>query len=135
MLGYKYFSTSTITDISNRKTFLENIVISNGKDNTIVKVNDILQITSATPYIAIQLQNKKYLHTETLKSISEQLDNRIFIRVHKSTVVNTNKVVSFKSRLNGDYDLFLINGNEIRLSRTFAAHFKKLFQANHQDSL
>ena len=130
VLGYKYFSNSI--DISNRKTFLENIVISNGKDNTIVKVNDILQITSATPYITIQLENKKYLHTETLKSICSQLYHNVFVRVHKSTIVNMDKVVSFKSRLNGDYDLLLKNGDEIRLSRTFVAHFKKLFKTNHQ---
>ena len=132
VLGYKYFLTSTIPVISDRKTFLENIVINNGKDNTIVKTNDILKITSATPYISIHLENKKYLQSETLKSICKQLDNTIFVRVHKSTVVNIKSVVSYKSRLNGDYDLLLKNGDEIRLSRTYATHFKKLFNTNHR---
>ena len=132
VFGYRYLPTSIITDISNRKTYLENIFIINGKQNTIVTVNDILHITSATPYISIQLESKKYLHTETLKSIYYQLNHASFVRVHKSTIVNINKVVSFKSRLNGDYDLLLKNGDEIRLSRTYATQFKKLLKTNYQ---
>jgi hypothetical protein len=112
---------------------LKKIVIKNGKNNTLVSVDDILLITSATPYIFIHLKNKKYLHSETLKSISQQLDCNIFIRVHKCTVVNVAKVLSFKTRLNGDYDLLLDNGEVVRLSRTYAANFKRNFKTGPQD--
>jgi hypothetical protein len=133
VLGYKYFKESIPkTAIVKQKAALESILISQGKEVTIIKVYDIFTITSATPYITIQLEAKKLLHNETLKSIGEQLDNKQFVRVHKSAIVNVEKVVSFKSRLNGDYDLLLKNGHYIRLSRTYAAHFKSLFQSSHQ---
>lgn len=133
VLGYKYFKESIPkTAIAKQKTALESILISQGKEVTIIKVSDIFLMTAATPYITIQLEAKKLLHTETLKSIGEQLDNKQFVRVHKSAIVNVEKVVSFKSRLNGDYDLLLKNGHHIRLSRTYAAHFKSLFQPSHQ---
>lgn len=132
VMGYKYFSTLPIIENLVMETFHENIIISNGKVNTVIKVNDILQITAATPYITIHLENKKYLHTATLKSICNQLDDTIFLRIHKSTIVNKDKVISFKSRLNGDYDLLLKNGVKTRLSRTYAASFKTLFKTNHR---
>lgn len=95
-------------------------------------MNDIYQITAETPYISIQLEGKKHLHTETLKSISTQLDNKTFVRVHKSTIVNLDKVISLKSRLNGDYDIFLKNGVELRLSRTYVTNLKSNFKNAYQ---
>lgn len=133
VLGYKYFSNPTRNiEIKEIKPTLDTIVINNGKENTIVNVEDIVLITSATPYIFIHLHNKQYLHSETLKSICNVLDSNVFIRVHKSTVVNISKVSSFRSRLNGDYDLQLINGEMTRLSRTYVADFKKHFKESPQ---
>lgn len=134
VLGYKYLiKQKQSVAISKRKP--DTIIINNGRDNVIVNVKDIVQITSATPYVSIHLENKKYLYSETLKSVNEQLDQDIFIRVHKSTVVNVTKVCSFKSRLNGDYDLQLTNGTVIRLSRTYVSDFKRHFNKRHQVSL
>ncbi len=132
VLGYKYFSkTPAVSKVINKNMSAEHIVINSGKGNTIVNTTDIMVITSATPYISIQLENKKYLHTETLKSIGKRLDNTVFVRIHKSTIVNIHKVVSFTSRLNGDYDVLLKNGTKTRLSRTYATDFKKAFTTGH----
>ena len=129
ILAYKYFLGLTQNE---NEPALDTIVINNGKENTIVNIEDIVQITSATPYIFIHLENKKYLHSETLKSIHQQLDSNVFVRVHKSTVVNILKISSFKSRLNGDYDLQLKSGELVRLSRTYASDFKSRFKASQR---
>lgn len=129
VFGYKYLSfKSTDLVCANKKSCLRKIIIGNGKHNTVVEVKDIYHISAETPYISFQLEEKKHLHPETLKSISAQLDKRIFVRIHKSTIVNLDKVESFRSRLNGDYDIFLKNGVELRLSRTYAANFKSNFK-------
>lgn len=135
VLGYNYFSNAVHTaSCKEDKPTFDTIVINNGKENVIVNVEDIVQITSATPYVFIHLENKKYLHSETLKSLSQHLDSNIFVRVHKSAVVNISKVSTFKSRLNGDYDLQLTTGVSVRLSRTYAADFKNHFKASHRVS-
>lgn len=113
--------------LKEQSAVLDKIVVSNGRNYIPISVNDILYFGAATPYIEIQLDNKRYLHNETLKAINEKLDKKQFVRVHKSTIVNLKKVVSYKSRLNGDYDLLLENKTEIRLSRNYAAEFKELF--------
>ncbi len=133
VFGHRYLSYKLTDMVSlNKKSCVRKIIIGNGKNNTVVEVNDIYQITAETPYISIQLEGEKYLHTKTLKSISTQLDNKTFVRVHKSTIVNLDKVVSLKSRLNGDYDIFLKNGVELRLSRTYVANFKSNFKNVYQ---
>lgn len=128
VLGYQYLPVRKPDAVYTEKaTASPTFVIHNGKDNVIIHTEDIIQITSATPYVSIHLENKRYLHSETLKSMLEQLDDQIFIRAHKSAVVNLSKIRSFKSRLNGDYDLQMTDGTLVRLSRTYASEFKKRF--------
>lgn len=131
VLVYKYLLPSKKEEsISSENLKTDTIIITNGKHNEIIYTKDILQISSATPYVSIHLDDKKYLHSETLKSMLSQLDTHQFIRVHKSTVVNLSKVRLFRSRLNGDYDLEMTNHSIVRLSRTYAVDFKRRFHQN-----
>ncbi len=96
-------------------------------ENRLIKIQtkNILLIQAATPYVSIQLQEKNYLHASTLKSIQDQLDSR-FVRIHKSTIVNTDQVMSCESRFNGDYDLTLNDNSQTRLSRNYVADFRRV---------
>ncbi len=107
--------------------YLEIISVSTGRNSMAVHTDDIVLITAASPYICLHTSKSKLLHAETLTSISGKLDNKSFVRIHKSTIVNLRKVVSYKSRLNGDYDVVLANGVTTRLSRNYASVFKKHF--------
>src|SRR5262249_25567220 len=60
-----------------------------------------------------------YLMRETLQSLESRLDVRKFVRIHRSTVVNLDFVAGFKPRPGGDYAVFLQDGTELTLSRTF----------------
>ncbi|SEB51985.1 LytTr DNA-binding domain-containing protein [Tenacibaculum sp. MAR_2009_124] len=129
VLGYRYwYPLMNRANNTEDNPIVKTIVVSNGKRNTLIKVQDIIQITASTPYVLIHLENKRYLHTETLKSLSFKLKKQVFFRVHKSTILNLSKIVSYKSRLNGDYDIKLNNGNTVRLSRTYSSEFKKAFR-------
>lgn len=115
-------------------SFATTLAVADGSKRLNIITKDIIFISSNPPYLDIHHKTKKYIHKETLKSISEKLDHEIFVRVHKSTIVNIKFVQSYKSRLNGDYDLLMIDGTEIRLSRNFAANFKLKFAKTHQDT-
>lgn len=100
------------------------LVISNGSQKIIVPIADIQVITASPPYCVLQTADKKHIHSATLKSLSVQLPAS-FIRVHKSAIVNLAFVQSLQSRGNGDYDITMQNDCTVRLSRNYAADFKK----------
>jgi hypothetical protein len=106
---------------------LSAITLGNGLRQTVVATDEIFFIAAASPYIAIHTAHKKHLHTCTLKSIEGQLDTAQFVRIHKSTIVNVQAVAACRSRLNGDYDLELRNGQQLRLSRHYVAAFRQRF--------
>jgi DNA-binding LytR/AlgR family response regulator len=94
-------------------------------------VDTIRYITANPPYINIHTDQQKFLHTGSLRSIATVVDPSIFVRVHRSTIVNILQVESYVTRLNGDYDLLMKNKIKLRLSRNYAAAFKLLYQQTH----
>lgn len=136
---YKYlliYSVLALVLIRNKKAYkhdtlkyLDQLIVGSARTKTAIKTSNIFFIAAESPYIAIHTIDKKQLHTETLKSILEQLDPEKFARIHKSTIVNLTKVASYKSRLNGDYDIQLSNQQNLRLSRNYVDNFKERFSA------
>jgi hypothetical protein len=114
--------------------FIQLLFITDGDRHLNIETKDIQFLTSNNPYVTIHHLEKRYLYNETLKAISQKLDSRIFVRIHKSTVVSLNHVQYYKSRLNGDYDLTMKDGSVLRLSRNFASDFKSKFKKSPQDT-
>ena len=113
------------------KEFMDFILVSENNKKSRIAVSEVMYFSASTPYISIHLTGKKYLQTETLKALSAKLDPQKFIRIHKSFIVHITEVVSYTSRLNGDYDLVMKNDETLRVSRNFAADFKRAFEACH----
>lgn len=66
VLAHVYFINKSVEVITLQKeSYLPKIIIGEGKNNTVVDVKDIYQISAETPYVSIQLEEKKFLHTET----------------------------------------------------------------------
>jgi LytTr DNA-binding domain len=120
---------------STHSDFVTTLVVSDGNKRTAIDTKDILFVSANPPYINICHKTKVYLYNETLKSILSKLDAGRFVRIHKSTIVNIGMVRSYKSRLNGDYDLTMADGTELRLSRNYASVFKQKFETTHRDTI
>ncbi|WP_337867122.1 LytTR family DNA-binding domain-containing protein [Ignavibacterium sp.] len=115
------------------KEFLNSIIVTDKSNRkSAIKTDDILYFSSASPYVNIHHRNKKYLSSKTLKFLEANLNNNQFVRIHKSYIVNLKMVVSFKSRLNGDYDLTLVDNTVLRISRNYFFDFKQKFESIHR---
>jgi len=102
---------------------------------TILAVHDIDYFTANTPYIKIHHTGKTYLHSDSLRSLEDKLDNSQFVRIHKSHIVNLGRVAFYHSRRNGDYDITLSNGTVLRVSRNYAQDFKSKLRELHHVAL
>ncbi|SDL52500.1 LytTr DNA-binding domain-containing protein [Catalinimonas alkaloidigena] len=103
---------------------VQRLAVGTGQKTRVIPVEDILFISTERPYLVLHTAGEKHLHASSLTQLAAQLDARQFVRVHKSTVVNLKKVVSYQSRRNGDYDLTLQNGAVVRMSRRYSGDFK-----------
>lgn len=112
-----------------RKKQIKIITIREGKKVMPIEVSKIQWINSDKPYVSIHTEDKSYLYSSTLKKILDEINNPNFVRIHRSTIVNTSKIEKLVSRLNGDYDVMMKGGKKLRLSRTYKSELKtKFFQ-------
>lgn len=80
---------------------------------TKVYYSDIIYIEATQGYVKYHLKNKTILTNGTLKKIEEKLNSAIFIRVHRSFLVNINMITAYHT------DTVTVQKTEIPLSRMY----------------
>lgn len=93
-----------------------------------VDVNTIDWIDAAGDYMCVHADGRTYVLRETMKSLEAVLDPKIFQRVHRSTIVNVQRVRRLRPHTNGEYFLTLEDGQEIKLSRSYRDRVDQLLQ-------
>lgn len=107
-----------VTKIKNLKDkSVENIILKSDKKFHQIKINDILYIESLGDYIKVYLGDKMLVVYKTLKSIFSELPSTIFKQVHKSFLVNTNKIDYIEG------NMVIIDSNKIPLGQKFKKEF------------
>tara|TARA_R110002124_G_scaffold5301_1_gene33235 strand:- start:261482 stop:262162 length:681 start_codon:yes stop_codon:yes gene_type:complete len=76
----------------------EYITIKSGYDLHKVKLADIQFIKSDSEYVTFYFDDKKIMSYQTLKSLEGSLPSTVFMRVHRSYIVNKDKVTGLKGR-------------------------------------
>ena len=99
--------------------------IKDGGELSRVPVNSILWIDAAGDYMCVHTEQGTHILRKTMKQLEEMLDPRIFIRSHRSTIVNKNYVQKFCSQLNGEYYLVMESGKELKVSRSYKDKVKQ----------
>lgn len=109
-------------------TFPEKLKLKIGSKIIAVPTASIQFISTDKPYSIVYANDQKFLDNKSLKEFEALLDTKTFIRVHRSTIINTTYIKELKSRSNGDYDAVLENGQSIRLSRHYRNNWNQLLQ-------
>lgn len=122
-------TTSGITPII-LPTFTQRLAVRVNLQTIYLDVEEISCLQAESPYVAIRAQGRKYLEDTTLKALASQLPPEQFVRIHRSCIVNLSWVCSLSSRGNGDYDIVLRDKSVHRLSRNYAAEYKRRMAAH-----
>jgi len=86
---------------------------------TRVEVADIDFIDAAGDYMCIHTPGKTHILRATMKEMEKRLDPKTFQRVHRSAIVNLERVKELVSHANGEYFLFLKGGGQVKVSRSY----------------
>ena len=95
----------------------------------VVRAEDIDWIEAADYYASIHTGAASYLLRETMAELERRLDPGRFFRVHRSAIVNLDRVREVHPLFRGDCTLVLSNGTQVKLSRTRRDEFERLFAA------
>jgi two-component system LytT family response regulator len=90
-----------------------------GRETLRLDVSTIDWIDAAGDYMCVHAAGQTHVLRATMRELEEMLDPQVFLRVHRSTIVNLARVRSLRPHLNGECFLKLQSGQEVKLSRSF----------------
>src|ERR1035437_7152666 len=89
-------------------------------------VSDIRWICAEENYVRIRTLNETHLLRETMVRLQEKLDPEIFLRVHRSSIVNLHHVKDVRTEADGEYAVVLISGEKLTMSRSYRSRITGL---------
>lgn len=96
------------------------LTIRNQSSTVFVPIDDIDWIEAADYYVEIHAAGRSHLMRETMQRLEEQLDER-FVRIHRSRLVNRDRVRELRSEGRGETVVVLDDGVALRVSRSCRA--------------
>lgn len=106
-------------EAAEKEQYLSRILVKTSKKMFFVDVEKIDWIEASGNYAKIITAKNKHLIRSTLKYLEKRLDPTQFVRVHKSTIVNINRVKELEQWFTGDYEILLDNGETLKMSRNY----------------
>ena len=110
--------------------FCQELVIKNSDNEKVfLPVPEIRWIDAAGDYMCVHTLKDTHIVRITMKKLESQLDERIFKRIHKSTLVNVNCIESIKSLRNSESILTLADDIQLKVSRNYSSAIQALVES------
>jgi two-component system LytT family response regulator len=108
-----------VNDIKPDAPRLERLVVKSGGRVFFLRTDEIDWIEAAGNYVRLHLGEESHLFRETMNRMEGRLDARRFVRIHRSRIVNTERIKELQPWFNGEYVVILRNGTRLTLSRGY----------------
>jgi two-component system, LytTR family, response regulator len=109
----------------NGKPYASRIVFKSRGRIVFLPVSDIRWIGAEENYVRICTQNETHLLRETMAHLEEKLDSDMFLRVHRSSIVNLQYVKEVRTETDGEYAVVLVNGEKLTMSRSYRSRINE----------
>lgn len=106
--------------------FLERLAVRAGGRIVFIRTDEVDWIDAQGNYARLHLKERTYLLRETMSALEAKLDPARFVRIHRSTIVNAERIRELEPMFAGEYLVILRDGTKLPSSRTYR---DKLHQA------
>jgi len=113
-----------------KKSFLNRFMIKAGGRVVFIKASDVDWIGADDYFIKLHVSGKSHLLRMSMNELEQKLDPEAFLRVHRSTIVNFDRVKELRQTSNGEYVVVLKDGVELKLSRGRRARLEQLLMSS-----
>ncbi len=104
---------------------LDRVMIKAGGRISFLRAEEIDWIEAEGDYVCLHTQGKKHLLRERISELEQRLEPEKFVRIHRSTIVNIDRIKEMQPLFYGEYAVILHDGTRLTLSRSFRG---KVFQ-------
>lgn len=110
---------SLLKHVRPEQKYLERIMVKEGGRVLFLRTEDLNWIEAEGNYVRLHLGKESHLMRETMNNLAARLDSARFLRIHRSALVNIERVKELQPMFGGDYIVLLHDGTQLTLSRTY----------------
>jgi two-component system, LytTR family, response regulator len=110
--------------LSARRRPMDRLAIKTGGHVVFVRTQTIDWVEAADNYVCLHCGAETYAMRETMNALEAKLDTGRFIRIHRSTIVNMDRIKELQPWFRGDYLVVLHDGTQLTLSRNYRERLK-----------
>jgi two-component system LytT family response regulator len=104
--------------------YLQRLAVPTGQRSVFIRTEQIDWIEAERNYIRLHVGGRSYLLRENLSRIESALDPAVFCRIHRSTLVNINRIQAVESPVRGEYRVVLHDGTKLTSGRSYRANLR-----------
>jgi two-component system, LytTR family, response regulator len=115
--------TSPVVDLLHRdapEPWLSRLAVRVRDRYILVRSEDIDWLEAAANYVEVHVRDKTYLVRSTVSNLEQKLDPRRFARIHRSTIVNVDRISEIRSDAHGDYHVTIAGGTVLKMTRNYS---------------
>ena len=120
--------TALLSDLKTENKYLERLLLKSSGRIYFVKTEEIDWIESAGNYAKLHVGQQTHLLRETMSGLEESLNPENFLRIHRSCIVNIDRVKELHPLFSGDYVVIMNDKRELTLSRNYRDRLLNLFK-------
>ena len=122
--------TELLAHLQRPKAFLQRIVVKSKGRTLLFRIEQVDWFESAGNYVRLHVSSnggrERHLLRETMNSLEEKLDPRLFLRIHRSAIVNLERVRELQPTSHGEYVVVLADDTRLTLSRVYRDRIEPL---------
>jgi two-component system, LytTR family, response regulator len=115
-----------LSDVRGGTAHLERLAVQSGSRSILIPVDEIDWLEAEGKYVRLHVREHAYLIRDTLSRLESALDPAQFLRVHRSTIVNVQRIGEVEAFVRGEYILYLRNGTRLRSGRAYRSAIQRL---------
>jgi two-component system LytT family response regulator len=111
---------SLLEELHEERKYSERLIVKSGGRVFFVRTEEIDWVEASGNYVKIHTKNDAHLLRESMKNMESRLDPKTFVRIHRSAIVNIDRIKELEPWFHGEYIVIMRDGTRLTASRVFS---------------
>ena len=117
---------SLLEELREERKYSERLIVKSSGRVFFVRTEEIDWVEASGNYVKIHTKSDAHLLRESMKNMEAKLDPKIFVRIHRSAIVNIDRIKELEPWFHGEYIVIMRDGTRLTASRVFSDRLSAL---------
>ncbi len=117
---------SLLEELRDERRYSERLIVKSSGRVFFIRTDEIDWVEASGNYVKIHAKADAHLLRESMKNMEAKLDPKVFVRIHRSAIVNIDRIKELEPWFHGEYIVIMRDGTRLTASRVFSDRLSSL---------